>query len=130
MKLLPALALLVLSLSLCNLFGNRNTANTNSNVTNFNTANSTANANNTSGNSVAMSDDDKHKLFQAAGMSRDSAIIMEVSKKIGIISPANTPTDYYQTFVNAHMEWARKNLAFMRDINTPEKAKEYVEKHR
>ena len=126
MKLFPVLALLILSLSLCNMLNrNANQSNTNTNSGNANSATTTG-----GGASTAMSEDDKHKLFQAAGMTRDQATILEVSRKVGLINESNMPSGNYQDFVKAHMDWAAKNAAFVREVSTPEKAKEYVAKHK
>ena len=73
-----------------------------------------------------MSDDDKHKLFQAAGMTKDSALIMRVLNKIGY--PSGTGEDYQQ-FVKDHMGWAIKNLDFIRSTSTPAAARAYVDEH-
>ncbi|HEY0077033.1 MAG TPA: hypothetical protein VGB73_00185 [Pyrinomonadaceae bacterium] len=135
MKLLPVIATLVFALSLCNLTGNRGTSNTNSNASNTNNANSntTANANSNSSStssSSSMSEDDKHKLFQAAGMTKDNALILEVSRKIGLLNSDNTPNDNFQPFIKSHMDWAMKNASFVRDMNDPQKARDYAEKHK
>ena len=73
-----------------------------------------------------MSDDDKHKLFQAAGITKDNELIMRVIKKLGF--GIGTGTDY-QDFVKGHFAWAMKNLDFIRSVNTPEKALAYVNEH-
>lgn len=76
-----------------------------------------------------MSDDDKYKLFYAATQTRDPAIQTDVAKKIGLVNSDGTPTDYYKKFVDGAMGWAQKNLAFVQEVNTPDKAKEYVKSH-
>lgn len=76
--------------------------------------------------SSSLSDDDKHKLFQAAGITKDNALIMKVLSKIGFESGTG---DAYQQFVKEHFEWAMKNLDFMKTIDTPEKGRAYVEAH-
>lgn len=135
MKLLPVIATLVFALSLCGMLGNKtntSTSNTNSNAANS-TANSTSNSSSSSSSSTAsssMSEDDKHKLFQAAGMTKDNATILEVSRKIGLLNSDNTPNDNFQVFVKGHMDWAMKNASFVRDMNNPEKARAYVDSHK
>jgi predicted metalloprotease len=100
---------------------NRNT-NTNSNTNTNNNLNSNSN----SDSSSSMSDDDKHKLFQAAGITKDNALILRVIRKIGFGS--GTGSDY-QDFIKAHFPWAMKNLAFIQSVNTPETARAYVDEH-
>lgn len=99
---------------------------------NFNSnSNSEDNSNTTSAeaedsSSSTMSDDDKHKLFQAAGITKDSELILKVLKKIGY--PSGTG-EGYQKFIKEHFSWAMKNLDFMQSVNTPEKGRAYVEEH-
>ena len=73
-----------------------------------------------------MSEDEKHKLFQAAGITKDSELILRVLSKIGF--PNGTGSGY-ETFVKEHFAWAMKNLDFMQQVNTPEKGRAYVEEH-
>jgi hypothetical protein len=82
-----------------------------------------------SGTATSMSDDDKYKLFYAATQTKDPAIQADIGKKIGLVNSDGTPTDYYKKFIDGAMGWAQKNLAFVQEVNTPEKAKEYVKSH-
>lgn len=108
-------------------------ANQNSN-SNFNLStnlksndNSSINSNTATDDSTSsMSDDDKHKLFQAAGATQDSELIMRVLRKIGF--PSGTGEEY-EKFSQEHFAWALKNLEFMQTVNTPEKGRAYVEAH-
>ena len=103
---------------------NRN-SNDNSNAnTNANGNESTSSSD--SSDSSSLSDDDKHKLFQAAGMTQDSALIMRVLKKIGF---SDVGGEEYQQFVKDHGPWALRNMDFVRSVVKPEKAREYVEAH-
>jgi len=107
--------------------GNRN-FNTNSN-TNQN-SNSNENENNdssgASSNSTAstLSDDDKHKLFQAASMTQDADVMQRVVKKIGLFKADGTPADGYPQFIRDHVSWGLHNADFITSINTTEKARE------
>ena len=87
---------------------------------------SDSNANSDSSSSSSMSEDDKHKLFQAAGVTKDSQLILRVLAKIGY---PNGTGDGYQDFVRNHMAWAMKNLSFIQSVSTEEKARAYVEAH-
>jgi hypothetical protein len=116
------------SSSLANSNGNRNynfntNSRENSNDLSDNSNTAVDNANNTSS---SMSDDDKHKLFQAAGVTNDAQLTLKVLDKIGF--PSGTGAGY-ETFVKEHFSWAMKNLDFMQTVNTPEKARAYVEAH-
>jgi hypothetical protein len=73
-----------------------------------------------------MSDDDKHKLFQAAGITKDQELIQKVLVKIGFSA---TGGPGYEDFVKAHFPWAMKNLDFIQSVNTPDKGRAYVEAH-
>ena len=76
-----------------------------------------------------MSDDDKHKLYQAAGMTGEAELVRRVSVKLGIIEEDFTPGDNYQAFVAEHVNWAIHNTDFITSVNTPEKARAYVNAH-
>lgn len=103
--------------------------NSNSNNSNANTndnENLNSNSNSESSDSSSMSDDDKHKLYQAVGMTRDTELTMRVIRKIGLGDGSGAD---HQEFVKAHFPWAMKNLEFIQSVNTPEKARAYVEEH-
>ena len=108
-------------------------ANQNSN-SNFNLnanldSNSNANSNTAleeDTSSSSMSDDDKHRLFQAVGVTGDAQLTMKVLRKIGF--PSGTGEEYQQ-FSQEHFSWAMNNLEFMQTVNTPEKGRAYVEAH-
>ena len=108
---------------------NRNSNfNLNANLNDNSSSNSNDNSSATieEDSSSSMSEDDKHKLFQAAGITRDSELIMKVLKKIGF--PSGTG-EGYEKFSQEHFAWALKNLEFMQTVNTPEKGRAYVEAH-
>jgi len=101
-------------------------------------ANSSANANTNSdaqtkgdeeANSSTMSDDAKHKLFQAAGGTQDTELMQRVLRKMNFIKADGTSTDEYASFLKDHIAWAVKNVEFIQSINTTEKARAYVEEH-
>ena len=73
-----------------------------------------------------MSDDDKHKLFQAAGQAGDTELTLRVLRKIGFGSGIGSE---YEAFVKEHITWALNNVQFIISVNTPEKARAYVEAH-
>lgn len=89
-------------------------------------ANTNLNTNSNSSSSSTMSEDDKHKLFQAAGASKDHQIMLRMLTKIGF--PTGTEAGYTD-FVKAHFPWAKSNLEFMETVNTPAKARAYFEAH-
>ncbi len=104
---------------------------TNSN-SNFN-VNTNPNLNNESSRdsedetSSSLSENDKHKLFQAAAMTQDTELMQRVWKKLGLMSADGTTTGEYEQFVKDHFRWAMKNLQFVNSVNTPEKARAYVD---
>ena len=109
---------------------NRN-SNSNDDDSNFNSnANANSNSSNSSStSSSSMSDDDKHKLYQAAGMTGDAEVVRRVSVKIGLMDEDYTPGENYQKFVAEHVSWAIQNTDFIQSVNTPEKARAYVNEH-
>lgn len=104
---------------------NFNATNTNSNSN----SNLNENSNSSSSTSSSLSNDDKHKLFQAAGMTRDNELMQKVMRKLGFLTPDNATSDDYEPFVKGHVEWATKNYAFIQSVMTPEKARAYVDAH-
>ena len=79
--------------------------------------------------SSSLSDDDKHKLFQAASGTQDSELIQQVQRKLGLLDASGAPADEYAEFVKDHVIWLFKNTDFLQSVNTPEKARAYVNAH-
>ena len=73
-----------------------------------------------------MSDDDKHKLFQAVGITGDPELVTKVLQKIGFGSELGSA---YEQFVSDHAAWAVNNYEFISSVSTPTKARAYVEAH-
>src|SRR2546425_4438081 len=101
---------------------NFNSNSNNSNTSTDSNANTNSNSDSSSSSS-SMSDDDKHKLFQTAGITQDTALILRVLKKIGF---PNGTGPGYQEFAQGHVEWATRNTDFIRSVLTPEKGRAYV----
>jgi hypothetical protein len=76
-----------------------------------------------------MSEDDKHRLFYAAAKTGDQKLMMQVSQKIGIIDQNGTPSSSYREFVKDTITWAFKDTEFIQTMNTPDKARAYVQSH-
>ncbi|MDQ1637652.1 MAG: hypothetical protein QOF62_991 [Pyrinomonadaceae bacterium] len=132
--LIVIVCVVLLSTGYITMPGNSNSnRNENFNATNTNSnTNSNLNENtnsNSSTSSSSLSDDDKHKLFQAAGMTRDNALIQKVLRKIGLLTPDNDLSDDYASFTKKHVEWAKSNTTFIQSVLTPEKARAYVDEH-
>ena len=105
-------------------------SNSNSNLNSNENSNSNDNENSKSVSSVSsLSDDDKHKLFHAATVTADTELINRVNVKIGILNEDFTPGDQYQQFIADHITWTFQNTDFIKTINTPEKARAYVNAH-
>jgi len=114
-----------------NVNSNVNSSNSNSNTSedSDSNSNSSANSNSSSTSVSSLSDDDKHKLFQAATMTGDSELINRVNVKLGILNDDFTPGEHYRQFLADHVGWGARNYAFIQSINTPEKARAYVNDH-
>ena len=116
-----------------NVNANRNSnSDSNSNrTTNQNTNESTnsSSSNSSSGTSSSYSDEDKHRLFQAASMTQDAELVQKVVKKLGLFTATGMPKDEYIQFIKDHITWGANNADFIRSVNTPEKAKAYVDEH-
>ena len=104
-------------------------ANSNSNYNSNDNSNTNDNSNlgsNSSDGSSSLSEDDKHKLYQAAGMTRDPETIRRVVRKLGF---GDGSGEDHQQFIKEHFPWAMKNLTFIQSVNTPETAKAYIDEH-
>ncbi len=79
-------------------------------------------------------EEEKHRLYAAAleasEFPLESETFRKVCRKIGIFDDHGNQNDSYLGFVSAHLEWAMKPGAdaFKREINTREKAREYINK--
>ena len=112
-----------------NVSTNRNSnLNDNSDLTtNSNDNDNTSNSNtSSSSSSSSLSDDDKHKLYQAAAMTGDAELLRRVSVKLGLLDEDYTPGENYQSFLTEHVTWVMRNSNFIQSINSPEKARAYV----
>ena len=74
-------------------------------------------------------DDDKHKLFQAAGITKDRALALAVLKKLGFLKTDGTVTEDYPKFVDEHFTWAKKNQQFIESVKNVKDARTYVKTH-
>lgn len=100
--------------------------NSNSNSNDNSDLNSNINDNSSATDTSSMSEDDKHKLYQAASMTGDGELLRRVTVKIGLMDDDFTPGPNYQTFVAEHVSWAIRNTDFIQSMDTPEKARNYV----
>ena len=103
--------------------------NSNSNDNSDTNDNDNSSSSSSSSSAASMSDDDKHKLYQAALMTGDPELLRRVSVKIGLMQDDYTPGDNYQTFVTEHVTWAIRNTDFAQTVDTPEKARAYVDQN-
>ena len=103
------------------------TTNRNSNSNDNSDSNDNDNSSSSTSTSLdSMSDDDKHKLYQAAMMTGDPELLQRVSVKLGLMEDDYTPGSDYNSFVAAHVPWAIRNGAFIQSLDSPEKARDYV----
>lgn len=100
--------------------------NRNFNLNDNSATNDNANSSSSSTTASSMSEDDKHKLYQAAFMTGDAEMIRRVSVKIGLMDDDYTPGANHETFVEEHVSWVIRNTDFVKTINTPDKARAYV----
>ena len=106
---------------------NRN-ANLNTNDDSTNTS-SNSNSNSSSSDAASLSEDDKHKLFQAAAMTGDATLQRRVWVKIGIMDEDFSQGDKFTEFAAAHVGWAIRNYQWVGSIDSPEKARAYINEH-
>ena len=104
-------------------------ANSNSNTNDNDNSNSTNSSSPSSTSTSSISDDDKHRLYQAAAQTGDQELIRRVSIKIGLMDEDYTPGANYSKFLSDHVEWVMRNTDFIGTINSPDKARAYVNEH-
>jgi cytoskeletal protein RodZ len=107
-------------------FNSNRTANLNSSA-NDNSDDSSSRSSSSADSS--MSNDDKHKLFQAAAMTGDTELQRRVWVKIGIVEDDYTPGPKYEEFVGEHVAWSVRNYQWVSSMNSPEKGRAYVNEH-
>ena len=96
---------------------------------NTNDNDNSSNTNSSSSAVSSMSEDDKHKLYQAAVQSGDQELVRRVSVKLGLMDEDYTPGDNYTTFVRSHVTWVFSNTDFVKSLDTPAKARAYVDEN-
>jgi hypothetical protein len=112
------------------LYNGNITSNSNSNRSgNANESTNSSSSNSSNETASSYSDDDKHKLFQAASMSGDAELVQKVVKKLGLFKANGTPADDYPQFIRDHITWGAGNAEFITSLDTPEKARAYVDAH-
>jgi len=106
-------------------------SNSNHNTNSNQNANESANTSsaNSSGDSSSYSDDEKHRLFQAASMTGDPDVVQKTVKKLGLFTSSGIPKEEYAQFVKDHITWGASNSAFIASLDSPEKARAYVDAH-
>jgi hypothetical protein len=77
-----------------------------------------------------MTEDEKYRIFYAAGKTNDRALQTEIAKLIGIIDSGGQPTSYYQSFISGSYAWALRDRSFPPTVDTEEKARAYVMAHK
>lgn len=102
--------------------------NYNSNSNSSNTNDNLNTNSDSSPSSSSMSEDDKHRLLLAASLANDPEMMQRVMRKLGFFTASGVSSDYAQ-FVKEHAEWAMRNREFINSVNTPEKARAYLEEH-
>jgi hypothetical protein len=84
---------------------------------------------------VSFTNDEKHRLYSAALAASESPLdtdlFKDVCKKIGVFDSDGTPNDNYMAFVSEHVDWGMKSQTdeFRREIDSKDKAREYIRKH-
>ena len=107
---------------------NRNSnSNDNSDITT--NLNDNDNSSNTSSSTSSLSNDDKHKLYHAAFVTGDEALIRRVSVKLGLMNDDYTPGEEMAQFLASHAVWTFNNRDFIQTVDTAEKARAYVDEN-
>jgi hypothetical protein len=96
---------------------------------NFNSSTNLNSNSNSSSSSSTMSEDDKHRLLLAASFANDPELMQKVIRKIGFITDTGAVSDDYAQFIREHAPWAIRNREFINSVNSPEKARAYINAH-
>jgi len=81
------------------------------------------------GSPSSLSEDNRHKLFQAASTTHDKDLIKQVNRKLGLLDADDVPNRQYAEFLKEHLKWIFSNSEWLGSINTPAKARAYVDEH-
>jgi hypothetical protein len=104
----------------------------NANSTHNSNRSSDQNSNTTSpspGSSTPLSEENRHRLFQAASTTSDQDMIKRVNRKLGLVDANDVPNERYAGFLKDHLTWIFSNTDWLKSIDTPEKARAYVNQH-
>lgn len=126
MKPILAIVVMTATLSACGVGSHSGTSSTTASDAKTDTAHRAA----------SLTEDEKHRLYTAALVATDSQLqtelFQQVCQRIGIMNADGIPNENYTGFVSEErLQWIRKPEAaeFKREINTREKAREYLNKH-
>ena len=109
---------------------NRNSdTDSNSSRPNVNASSNTSDSNSSSSSSSSLTDDEKHRLYQAASMTADAELLRRVTVKLGLTNEDYSPSDEYAGFLKDHIMWAYRNGDFIQSLDSKEKALAYVNSH-
>jgi hypothetical protein len=112
-----------------NVTTNRN-SNLNDNSNSDSDTNDNSNSSSTSSTTASsLSNDDQHKLYQAAAMTGDQELLRRVSVKLGLMGADFQPGERYSEFLTEHVGWVLRNGSFIQSINSTEKARAYVDQN-
>jgi hypothetical protein len=103
--------------------------NSNDNTNDDDSTNSSSSNSSSSSSGNEYSEDEKHKLFQAAAITGDLELQRRVWVKIGIVEEDYTPGPKYASFIDAHSDWGVENFQWVASMNTPAKGRAYVNEH-
>jgi len=112
-----------------NVSTNRNSNSNDNSDLSANTNDNSSNSNSSSTSASTMSKDDRHKLYYAAGLTGDSELIRRVLVKLDLLQDDFSQGAKFQEFSEEHASWMINNLDFVQTVNTPEKARAYVNEH-
>jgi len=79
--------------------------------------------------SSSLSEDNRHRLFQAASSTYDKDLMKRVNRKLGLTDANDVPNERYAEFLKDHLALIFGKTEWLKSIDTPEKARAYVNKH-
>ena len=109
--------------------GSATNYNSNANTNRNSNGNSSSINANSSSSPSSISDDERHKLYYCASVTSDGDLMKRVNRKLGLTDSRNVPTDSYTEFAKDHIIWIIRNTDWMKNCDTKDKARAYVDQH-
>lgn len=76
-----------------------------------------------------VADDASNLLFYAGGLVGDPALLRRVWVQLKLADASGQPTPRMTEFIRAHQEWVKVKASVAATVDTPDKARAYLNQH-